>query len=232
MKILAIFVIGDLHLSICNDKPMDIFPGWDNYIYKLEKNWKKIVSPGDTVVIPGDISWGKSLDDSLEDFKFINMLPGKKIILKGNHDYWWGSIRKMQSFLNTHSFNSINILFNCAYKIDNISICGTRGWFFDDKSNVDKKILYREIGRLQRSIDEAVKLGGNLIVFLHYPPIYNNQECTPILDVLTKNNIKKCYYAHIHGKISHKSAYIGNYKGINFKLVSADYLHFEPLLVV
>ena len=206
---MSLFTIGDLHLSFGHSKPMDVFPGWSNYTDRLRKNWMNIVSDNDTVVIPGDISWAMKLNDTIEDFKFINELPGKKIILKGNHDYWWTTRKKMDEFLICNSFDSIKILFNCAYKVDGFAICGTRGWFYDAEADEDKKILNREVGRLKTSIDAAVKLGGEIIAFLHYPPVYANDEYSEILELLIDNNIKKCYYGHIHGALAHKKAITG-----------------------
>ncbi len=228
---MSLFTIGDLHLSFGHSKPMDVFPGWSNYTDRLRKNWMNIVSDNDTVVIPGDISWAMKLNDTIEDFKFINELPGKKIILKGNHDYWWTTRKKMDEFLICNSFDSIKILFNCAYKVDGFAICGTRGWFYDAEADEDKKILNREVGRLKTSIDAAVKLGGEIIAFLHYPPVYANDEYSEILELLIDNNIKKCYYGHIHGALAHKKAITGLYKGIDFKMISGDFINFVPILV-
>ena len=228
---MSLFTIGDLHLSFCHSKPMDIFPGWNNYTDRLKKNWESIVSDNDTVVIVGDISWAMKLEDAKEDFKFINELPGKKIILKGNHDYWWTTRKKMDEFLSRNSFDSINILFNCSYKVDEFAICGTRGWFYDAETDEDRKILNREVGRLSTSINEAIKLGGEVVAFLHYPPVYAGDECSEIINLLLDKNIKKCYYGHIHGNIAHKRAITGMYKGIDFKMVSGDFINFMPVLV-
>lgn len=228
---MSLFAIGDLHLSFGHCKPMDIFPGWNNYIDRLKRNWEKVVSNNDTVVIVGDISWAMKLEDTKEDFSFINNLPGKKIILKGNHDYWWATRKKMDKYLSKNSFNSISLLFNCAYKVDDFAICGTRGWFYDAESDEDKKVLNRELGRLRTSLNEALNLGGEVIAFLHYPPIYANDECGEILNLLLDNNIKRCYYGHIHGANAQKRAIIGNYKGICFNMVSGDYTNFMPVLI-
>lgn len=228
---MSLFAIADLHLSLGTDKPMDIFNGWNDYTKRLENNWRAIVSENDTVVIAGDISWAMKLEDSKKDFDFINNLPGKKIILKGNHDYWWETRSKIDRFLDQNQFNTISILHNCAYKVDNFAICGSRGWFYDSKTREDKKILAREVGRLQTSIDSAKKLNLEPVVFLHYPPIYNSIECKEIMDVLINNGIKKCYFGHIHGKDAYKKVLTGVYKDIYFNLISCDYLSFTPLLV-
>ena len=165
------------------------------------------------------------------DFKYINDLPGKKIFLKGNHDYWWGTKSKIEKFLDNNKLNSINILFNNTYVCDNKAICGTRGWFLENESDADVKVLNREVGRLEMSISEAEKTGLEPVVFLHYPPVYCNTECSEIMNVLLKHNIKRCYYGHIHGKSNMRYAVEGDYKGINFKLISCDRLAFMPILV-
>lgn len=225
---MSVFVIGDTHLSFSSDKPMNIFKGWDGYESRLENNWQKLVEKDDTVIIAGDISWGMSLQESLKDFEFLNRLNGTKIILKGNHDYWWNTANKMNSFMAENGFDSIKFLHNNAYKIDDIAIAGSRGWFFDaEKDDIDK-VLARECSRLQRSIDMASELGGEIVTFLHYPPISMNADCDPIIEVLVKNQIKRCYYGHLHGGAI-KSALNGEKYGIDFRLVSADYLEFCPL---
>lgn len=228
---MALFAIADLHLSLGTDKPMDIFRGWDNYVSKLEANWKKIVKDDDTVVIPGDISWGMKLDECYKDFEFINNLPGKKIFIKGNHDYWWATKSKIDNYLKENSFDTILVLFNNSYTVDSFTVCGTRGWFLESETDNDVKVLNREVGRLRASLEDGLKKGGEPVVFLHYPPVYGSQECSEIIDVLLEYNIKKCYYGHIHGVNNIKNAIEGEYKGINFKLVSCDKLDFMPLLV-
>ncbi len=228
---MALFAIADLHLSLGTDKPMDVFSGWDKYVQRLETNWKKIVTTNDTVVIPGDISWAMKLDECYKDFEFINNLPGKKIFVKGNHDYWWTTKSKIDKYLKKNNFNTISVLFNNSYLVDNISVCGTRGWFIESESNEDIKILNRELGRLKTSLDSAAKLGGIPTVFLHYPPVYGNQECSEIINMLIEYNIKNCCYGHIHGIKNAKNFVEGIYKGINFHLVSCDKLGFIPYLV-
>lgn len=227
---MSIFAIGDTHLSFSTDKPMNIFKGWDDYEFRLKNNWQKLVTENDTVVIAGDISWGMSLEESEKDFEFLHNLNGKKIILKGNHDYWWNTATKMNKFLAEKGFDSIKFLHNNAYRVDSMVIAGSRGWFFDaENENVDK-VLARECERLQRSIDMAKELGGEIVVFLHYPPISMHNTCEPILNVLLKNNIKRCYYGHLHGGAI-KGALNGEKFGIEFRLVSADYLEFCPLYI-
>ncbi len=227
---MSLFAIGDPHLSFSCDKPMDIFKGWDDYVTRLQNNWNGIVTDADTVVIPGDISWAMSLSGAKKDFEFINNLNGNKIILKGNHDYWWNTMTKMNSFLSENEFDTIKILHNNSYKIGDFCVVGTRGWFYDDTCEADKKVLLREAGRLQLSIDEAKKLGGEVIVFLHYPPISATQKCDEILNVLLKNDIKRCYFGHLHGFVAPENANL-EYENIKFTLVSADKLNFCPKII-
>ena len=228
---MAIFVVGDLHLSLGGDKPMDVFEGWEGYLPKLEANWRTLISPQDTVILAGDTSWAMKLEDTKTDFAFIQNLPGQKWLLKGNHDYWWSTKTKMDVFLKNNSLDTISILFNNSYVVDGYAICGTRGWFLDNESQNDIKVLNREVGRLEASIQSAVKTGKEPIVFLHYPPVYGTTKCDEIFNVLLKYNIKKCYYGHLHGKKNMRFAVEGEYEGIDFKLISCDRLSFMPILV-
>lgn len=228
---MSLFAIADLHLSLGTDKPMDIFKGWDGYEKRLEENWRKLVTDNDTVVIPGDISWAMKLSDTFEDFRFINGLPGKKLFLKGNHDYWWDTRRKMEMYLKENGFDTIEIVFNSAYAADGYAVCGTRGWFYDAETDSDKKVLNREVGRLRTSLNEALKTGLEPVVFLHYPPVFGNQRCDDILNVLKEYEIKKCYYGHLHGINAARKAVTGDFEGIKFRLISSDYLKFMPELV-
>ncbi len=227
---MSLFAIGDPHLSFSCDKPMDIFRGWDDYVARLEKNWNSVVTENDTVVVPGDISWAMGLTNAKKDFEFLNNLNGTKIILKGNHDYWWNTMNKMNSFLSENEFESIKILHNNSYKIGDFAIAGTRGWFYDDTCEADKKVILREAGRLQTSINEAKKLGGEVIVFLHYPPISATQKCDEILNVILENDIKRCFFGHLHGFVPPENTFI-EYEGVKFTLVSADKLNFCPKII-
>lgn len=227
---MALFGMGDLHLSFSCDKPMDIFKGWDNYAERIEKNWNAVVTTEDTVVIPGDISWAMSLDEAVSDFSFINSLNGKKIILKGNHDYWWNTMSKMTAFLKSNNFDTIDILHNNAFLYKDIALAGTRGWFFEDDNEPDKKVLLRETARLEASIKEAEKLSDEVYVFLHYPPVSETQRCEEILDVLEKHKIKHCYFGHLHGFVPLNNMNL-SYKGTEFTLISADKINFCPKLL-
>ncbi len=224
---MALYVIGDPHLSISTGKKMDIFGGWEDYEQRLETNWKALVEQEDTVVVAGDISWCMDMEEGLEDFRFLDSLPGRKIILKGNHDYWWATKKKADDFFAKHSLGTLNILHNNAYECVNIAICGTRGWFFDAEDDADKKIVLREAGRLRMSIAEAKKTGKEPVVFLHYPPITQDRKCDEIYDVLLEEGIRRCYYGHLHS-YSHQTAFCGEKDGIEFYLISADYLRFIP----
>ena len=227
---MSIFAIGDTHLTFGTDKPMDIFRGWTDYVSRIEKNWRAIVGDDDTVVIPGDISWAMSLAEAEEDFRFIHNLPGKKIIMKGNHDYWWNTKKKMDAFLAEKGFDSISVMHNNAYKVGDFVLCGSRGWFFDAEKSPDSKVLLREAARLERSIEEGEKLEGEMIVFLHYPPVVTGMRCDEIFNVLKNHGVKRCCYGHLHGE-STLRAVRNEVDGIKFSLVSADFLEFCPQII-
>ena len=210
---------------------MDVFEGWQDYVQKLEKNWRAVVSEEDTVVIAGDISWAMRLEETEKDFAFIHSLPGKKWLLKGNHDYWWSTRKKIDAFLAEKGFDSIGVIHNSAVLADGMALCGTRGWLYNAESDEDVKIVNREGGRLNASIDDGIRQGGDPVVFLHYPPVYDGAECREILDVLVKRGIKTCYFGHIHGSQAARRAITGEYAGIKMVLISCDHLKFLPLLV-
>ncbi|WP_411676691.1 metallophosphoesterase [Caproicibacter sp.] len=228
---MSLYAIADLHLSLGADKPMDVFEGWKNYTERLQKNWRSVVGGEDTVVIAGDISWAMKLEDSQRDFRFIHELPGKKLILKGNHDYWWSTRQKIENFFEENGFTDLGLIHNCAAPAGDRAVCGTRGWLYNAESQQDKKIVSREVGRLNASLDDAERLGLKPVVFLHYPPVYDGMECTEILDVLASHKISDCYFGHIHGSLAAKRAPDGEYRGIRMHLISCDYLGFSPILV-
>lgn len=225
---MSLFAIADTHLSFGTDKPMDSFIGWNDYVSRLEKNWNSVVSSNDTVVIAGDISWAINFDELNADFDFINSLNGEKIILKGNHDYWWNTANKMNKFIAENNFDKIKILHNNSYNVDGISVCGSRGWMFESEEAHDEKILNREVNRLKMSLDSAEC--DEKIVFLHYPPITTDCKCDEILNLLNEYGIKKCFFGHLHG-VAAKLAVDDNVNGIDFKLISCDRLGFTPKLV-
>ena len=226
-----IYSIADLHLSFGTNKPMDVFSGWTNYTERIRANWQRLVEPDNKVVIAGDISWAMKLNDINQDFEYIQSLNGKKIIMKGNHDYWWTTKSKMDKYISDSGFDSISILHNNYYVVEDTAICGTRGWFYDAEKDEDMLILKREVGRLKMSIEPAVSAGYKPVVFLHYPPIYNGMECTEIMDVLREYEIEKCFYGHVHGGNAAKKAFIGEKDGISFRLIACDYVNFTPLSI-
>lgn len=228
---MSLYAIADLHLSLSSGKPMNIFPGWDNHVERLEKNWQATVSPDDTVVVPGDISWAINFDEAKADFDFINRLNGHKVIMKGNHDYWWNSMAKMNRFLEENGFDTITIVHNNYYPYGEYGICGTRGWIKDTEEPADAKVLAREAGRLETSIKAALADGKKPIVFLHYPPIFANDYNREILDVLFQYDIKTCYYGHLHGN-AHRYAVCGEVDGINYQLIAGDFVQFCPKFIM
>lgn len=233
---MSILTIADLHLALGIDKPMDVFGGrWSNYMEKLKDNWISNVSEKDTVIIPGDVSWATYIDSAYEDFRFIDDLPGKKVISKGNHDYWWTTSSKLNKYLTENNFSTISFMHNNAFELEGVGVCGTRGWKGpgeDDFKKDDEKIYKREIERLELSVKAALKLElSRLLVFMHYPPVTVKSPMTGFIDIMKKYEIKECYYGHLHGE-GIKGAIEGEYEGINLKLVSADYLNFIPFKII
>jgi len=231
---MSIFAISDLHLALSIDKPMDIFgERWYNYMERLKKNWIEVVKDEDFVIMPGDISWATYLEQAYADFEFIEKLPGRKIISKGNHDYWWTTLSKLNKFLDANNFKSISFMHNNSFSIEGITFCGTRGWKCpgdDDFAREDEKIFERELQRLELSLKSSCdKVGGEkIIVAMHYPPFNAKREPSKFVEIMRKYNVQRCIYGHLHGA-GFKSAVLGNVDGIEFNLVSADFLNFEPL---
>lgn len=226
---MALYVMGDTHLSLSTGKEMDIFSGWENYTQKIEENWKNTVSSEDTVVVAGDFSWGMNLDEALADFKFLHSLPGQKILLKGNHDYYWTTLNKMETFLFEHGINSVKFLNNNFYETEEFLICGSRGWFFETGEEHNKKIISREKNRIEASLKAAHSLGKEkeILLFLHYPPINGQTVIAEFIDLMVKYGVKRCFYGHLHGE-SRRYAFEGNYCDIEFRLISADHVQFTP----
>ena len=228
---MALYAIGDLHLCLGAAKPMDVFGGaWVNYMEKL-KEGLSVIGPEDTTVLLGDLSWALDLANAQADFSWINQIPGRKIILKGNHDYWWSTAAKFYKFCQENDFSDMLILNNNAYVYDDWAICGTRGWFFEESRSGehDEKVFRRELMRLETSLQAAGE--RNKMVFLHYPPRYKGYECREILELLQKYEVRRCFYGHLHGP-SHKLAMEGVWDSVEFRLTSADYLNFTPLRVL
>lgn len=230
---MSIYAIGDLHLSFANPKPMNIFGNnWNNHEEKIKLDWISKVKEEDTVVLPGDFSWAMNLKDTKKDFEYINNLPGKKIMSKGNHEYWWTTVTNIKKFLKENNFSNIDFLYNNSIEVEDKLICGTRGWNLNLESETSNKIITREEIRLENSIQDAINknLDKEIIVFMHYPPIIKQNLNTGFFKILKKYNIKRCYYAHLHGN-SIKEALNGVYDRIEFKLVSADGLDFKLLKI-
>lgn len=228
---MALYAIGDLHLCLGALKPMDVFGGaWLGYMDKLKEGMSGI-RPEDTTVLLGDLSWALDLQSAKADFAWINKIPGRKIILKGNHDYWWSTAAKFDKFCRENGFENLHLLNNNCYEYEDCAICGTRGWFFEeDRSGAhDEKVFKRELIRLEASLKAAGE--KQKLVFLHYPPRYKGYACTEILSLLEKYEVRRCFYGHLHGG-SHKLALEGLWNGVEFKLVSADYIGFRPSTVI
>ncbi len=232
---MSIYAISDLHLSFSTNKPMNIFgDNWNNYERRIEENWERLVKEEDTVLLPGDFSWGMTFEEAKSDFKYLNKLPGGKIMLKGNHDYWWGTLNKINKFLEDNSFKNINILYNNSYLVENKIICGTRGWTIADNDEENEKIYKRELLRLEMSLKDGINKYGKekeIIVCMHYPPTNTVLlENSGYIEIMKKYNVKKCIYGHLHGE-SQKEAIEGNLNGIQINLVSCDYTKFNLISI-
>ena len=240
--------MADTHLSLATDKPMDVFGSrWMGYMTKLDNGWHDTVTDDDTVVIPGDVSWAMNFEQALDDMWYLDDLPGKKIISRGNHDYWWDTMTKLTALFKENDIKTISLLFNNAYKVDNTIIVGTRGWYTDAKlassknapDNADyAKIVARESGRLRFSIEAGLKLrdasettgtGSRMTAFFHFPPVYRDYVCDEFVEIMREYGITRCYYGHIHGVYDIPPCRV--YEGIEFIPVASDYLNFIPLRV-
>ena len=231
---MAVFVIADLHLdTVTYEKSMEVFGNrWQNYIEKIKNNWTRVVADTDTVIIPGDISWALTTEDALADIKWIDALPGRKLVMKGNHDFWWSTVSKMRKFFSENGVSTIEFLYNNAIELDNFIAAGSRGWFVDKTVQPQKsvnadysKIVNREVIRLKMSLDEAKKLseasGKEIIAFFHFPPVWSDFECEEILSVLKEYNISRCYFGSVF-----------KWENIEFRMISADFLGFLPQIIV
>lgn len=223
---MALYAMGDTHLSFRSNKAMDVFGGaWEGYVEKLTQGLS-VLTPEDTLVLAGDISWGMKLEEAREDFAWLDALPGRKLLIKGNHDYWWNTASKMNRFFEENGFHSLHILHNNCYFYGDIALCGTRGWFYEEeKEGRNEKIFRRELQRLETSLQSAGE--AEKLCFLHYPPCYTGYCCQPVLDILAQYGVRACYYGHLHGG-SHRLAIQGERDGIQYRLISADFLKFTP----
>ena len=227
---MALYAIGDLHLCLGASKPMDVFGGnWVGYMEKLKEGFSK-VRPEDTTILLGDLSWALDLPNAKADFAWINEIPGRKIILKGNHDYWWSTASKFYKFCEENGFQDQFILNNNHFEYEGWAICGTRGWFFEEEKSgrQDEKVFRRELLRLEASLQSAGDLPK--LVFLHYPPKYKGYECPQIISLLQQYDVRQCFYGHLHGA-SHKLALQGIWDGVDYRLVAADAVNFQPVPV-
>ncbi len=231
---MALFTISDLHLPLGIDKPMDIFGArWENYVEKIAEEWRSKITEDDLVVLPGDFSWATYLEQAKKDFDFLEGLPGRKILLKGNHDYWWTTMAKLRKFLQENGYKSIDFLHNEAIRYGDIAIAGTRGWSYigggSQAKEEDITIYEREKIRLELSIEAAKKLSvEEIIVFMHYPPLSFDIPESGFTELLKKHGIKRCVYGHIHGR-QEKTAVRGEFKGVEYLLVSCDCVGFSPV---
>ncbi|MCL1832155.1 MAG: metallophosphoesterase [Oscillospiraceae bacterium] len=230
---MALFAIADTHLSFGTpDKRMSVFKGWDNHAERLHAGWNGAVGVDDTVVIAGDVSWAQTLTEATADLRFIDSLNGSKIILRGNHDYWWTTLTKMRRLRDEQGLHSIEFLHNNAYKVGNAAVCGTRGWLNESDAPIDTKMTLREAARLERSIQAGLAQGvGEVVVFLHYPPVYAYEENAAILEVLRKYAVRRVFAGHIHLS-GMPSAFKGERYGICFDMITADSLKFVPQKVL
>lgn len=229
---MAIYAISDLHLSYQADKPMKVF-GWDNYEEKIKEDWLAKVKEEDTVLLPGDFSWSTYLEDMYLDFSYLAALPGKKLLLKGNHDYWWTTITSMRRYLKEKQMDNIDFIYNNSYEQEGYLIAGTRGWIIGEQESDNAKIYRREVERLKLSLQDAVKKGGTekpIIVCMHYPPIKGTEK-SDFVKVMQQYNVKKCIYGHLHGP-SQQEIEEGLIDGIEFRMVSCDYTEFKLIKIV
>ena len=237
---MSLFSIADLHLSLASPKPMDIFGArWTDHTEKIEKRWRAVVNGDDTVVVPGDISWAIDLAGALPDLKFIDSLPGTKIMGKGNHDYWWSTAAKIGNLFEAEGITTIRLLQNNAYECDDYIIAGTRGWYVDDKLQQTEtadyeKIVARENIRLRLSLEAADKLraetGKEILVYFHFPPAFRDFRCNEFIETMKEFGIKNCYYGHIHGNYLIPRTTVTD--GISMTIVAADYLNFIPMITM
>lgn len=235
-----LYVIADLHLSTAEEtnKSMEVFGNrWNGYMEKLEKNWRAVVEPEDSVVIPGDISWALSLPEAKSDLHFIDSLPGHKYISKGNHDFWWSTAAKMDKLFREEGITSISLLANNAWVCEDFILCGTRGWYQDEScGNMPEgtdyeKLVARETIRLELSLACGKKLAGEhpgleTLAFFHFPPVWKGVVCRPFVDLLRDYGVRRCFFGHIHGNYTVPPVYTE--AGISFSLIAADYLNFAP----
>jgi predicted phosphohydrolase len=230
---MSLYAIGDLHLNFSTDKSMEVFdPIWKNHDKKIEKYWRRKVKPTDTVVITGDHSWGRNLKECNTDLEFIENLPGRKILLRGNHDMFWDA--KKTPKLNENFNGKLEFLQNNFYSYEDYALVGTKGYAFENKDTYEhfEKIRDRELERLNVSFEQAKKAGyTKYIMFLHYPPTSIGEQESCFTRIADEYGVEKVVYSHCHGKERFNDSFIGYVNGIEYKLVSGDYLNFKPELI-
>ena len=223
---MALYAIGDLHLSLTANKSMEVFgPAWQNYVSRIEASLGQLTAE-DTLILAGDTSWGIDLAEAEADFRFLEQFPCKKLLVKGNHDYWWSTVSKMKSFFAEKGFTTLDFLHNNCHVYGDYALCGTRGWFYEEEqTGHNEKVFNREVIRLEASLKAA---GGRpILAFLHYPPLYTGYRCPEIIQKLEEYGVERCCYGHLHGP-THKRAIEGTVGTVDYRLVSADYLGFVP----
>lgn len=228
---MALYALGDTHLSLGGNKAMDKFGGaWTGYVDKL-RTALGALEPEDVLILDGDISWGMSMEEALPDFQFLDQVfPGKKYLVKGNHDYWWTTANKMTTFWNDHGLPNYELLHNNCKLYGDVALCGTRGWFFEEEADGhNEKVFNRELLRLETSLKAAGE--AEKLAFLHYPPLYQGYRCPEIVALLERYRVRTCYYGHLHGG-SHRLAIEGERNGVEYRLIAGDYLNFKPKLVL
>lgn len=223
---MALYAIGDLHLSLTADKSMEVFgPAWENYVARIEASLSQLTAE-DVLVLAGDTSWGIDMAQAEADFRFLEQFPCKKLLIKGNHDYWWSTVSKMKGFFSEKGFTTLDFLHNNCHVYGDYALCGTRGWFLEEEQKPhNAKVLNREVGRLEASLKAAE--GRPILCFLHYPPLYQGYQCPEILSVLEKYPVEQCCYGHLHGPVIRRRIE-GTHGKTDFSLISADYLGFVP----
>ena len=223
---MALYAIGDLHLSLSGNKSMEVFgDAWKDYVARIENALGQLTEE-DVLVLAGDTSWGMTLQEAEADFRFLDRFPGKKYLIKGNHDYWWATAAKFRRFCEEKELRSLELLHNNCIFYGDYAVCGTRGWFLEeDQKPHNAKVLAREVMRLEASLQAAGE--KPILCFLHYPPLYQGYECPEILSVLEKYRVERCYYGHLHGPTIRRRME-GSRGNTEFSLISADYLGFIP----
>lgn len=224
---MALYAIGDLHLSLGVNKSMEVFgPAWEQYVERISESLSRL-RPEDTLILDGDTSWGMTLEQAEADFRFLDGFPGRKLLVKGNHDYWWGTVSKMRRFFAERGFTTLDFIHNNCAAYGETALCGTRGWFFEEEQKPhNEKMLRREVLRLEASLKAAGE--RPILCFLHYPPLYTGYECSDILGLLERYRVRRCCYGHLHGYAIRRRIE-GTRSGTEFSLISADYLGFAPV---